>query len=269
MKLVVRGAQPRLQHMRVNLRRRQVGVAEHHLDHPQVRAALEQVRRERVPQDVRAEVARDAGLAAPYPLSTFQKPTRDSGPPSRALTNSQRRRLLAQQRRAGRRACSGAPSRRPRARAAPCAACPPCRCTSGIPRRGSDRRLAAARAPTREGRWRRAPRSAPCRAVRAASRCPAARAAGRLPRARETSAAPAQARGGCRSSAGLLSCFCSSGDEPIEPAHAGHRTRDRSRRQARRHQLPDKRFEIRPLERLTGRARVPRRTRRAVARSRA
>ena len=64
-KAIVDRAQPRLEHVRVDLRRRQIGVAEHHLDGAQVGAALEQVRRERVAQHVRAERARQAGARAP------------------------------------------------------------------------------------------------------------------------------------------------------------------------------------------------------------
>src|SRR6185312_8226095 len=41
MKLVVRRTQPRFEHVRVDLSRRQVGVPEHHLNHPQVGAAFE------------------------------------------------------------------------------------------------------------------------------------------------------------------------------------------------------------------------------------
>ena len=47
--------------MRVDLCRRQIGVAEHDLDRAQIGAPLEQVRGERVAQDVRAEVAAQAG----------------------------------------------------------------------------------------------------------------------------------------------------------------------------------------------------------------
>ena len=54
--LVVDRAQARLQHVRVNLRRRQIGVAQHHLDGPEIGAAFEQMRRERVPQHVRAQL---------------------------------------------------------------------------------------------------------------------------------------------------------------------------------------------------------------------
>src|SRR5436305_9724155 len=58
---VIHGLEARLQHVRVNLRGRQIGVAEHHLDRAQVGAALEQMRREGVPQGVRAERAREPG----------------------------------------------------------------------------------------------------------------------------------------------------------------------------------------------------------------
>ena len=51
-KLVVHRAQARIQDVRINLRRRQVGMAQHHLDRAQVGAALEQVRGKRMPQDV-------------------------------------------------------------------------------------------------------------------------------------------------------------------------------------------------------------------------
>src|SRR5258705_7602511 len=63
MKTVVHRPHPLLQHVGVNLRRRQIGVAEHHLDGAEIRAALEQVRRERMPQHVRAERPSEAGAA--------------------------------------------------------------------------------------------------------------------------------------------------------------------------------------------------------------
>ena len=49
--------------MRVDLRRRDVGVAEHLLQRAQVAAAGEQMRRERVAQRVRAHPALQAGAA--------------------------------------------------------------------------------------------------------------------------------------------------------------------------------------------------------------
>ena len=56
--------QARLEHVRVDLRRRQIGVPEHRLDRAQIRAALEQVRREGMPQHVRRQMTADAGLLA-------------------------------------------------------------------------------------------------------------------------------------------------------------------------------------------------------------
>ena len=52
----------RLVHVRVDLCRRQVGVPEHHLDRAQVSAAVEQVGRKRVPEDVRLSRRVDARL---------------------------------------------------------------------------------------------------------------------------------------------------------------------------------------------------------------
>src|SRR3954465_8880246 len=60
---IVGGPQPRLEHVRVDLRRGQIGVTEHQLNRAQIGAALEEVRRERVPQDVRADRRRQSGGA--------------------------------------------------------------------------------------------------------------------------------------------------------------------------------------------------------------
>jgi hypothetical protein len=46
-------AQPARRHVRVDLRRRNVGVAEERLDDSEVRSAAEQVRGERMPEHVR------------------------------------------------------------------------------------------------------------------------------------------------------------------------------------------------------------------------
>src|SRR5690349_10834911 len=64
MKTVVDRTQTRFEDVRVDLRRREVGVAEHQLNGAQVGAALEQMRRERMPQHVRAQRARELRLAA-------------------------------------------------------------------------------------------------------------------------------------------------------------------------------------------------------------
>src|SRR5207247_3804482 len=55
---IVDGSEPGRQHMRVNLRRRQIGVAEHQLNRAQVGAPLEQVGRKRMAEDVWADRAR-------------------------------------------------------------------------------------------------------------------------------------------------------------------------------------------------------------------
>src|SRR4051812_47259880 len=51
---VVDRAQPCFENMCVDLSGRQIGMAEHHLNRAQVGAAVEQVGRKRVPQDMRA-----------------------------------------------------------------------------------------------------------------------------------------------------------------------------------------------------------------------
>src|SRR5262249_35011409 len=63
-KLVIHRPETRLQNVRVDLRGRQIGVAEHHLDRAEIGASLEEVRRKRMSQHVRAQAARDAGLDA-------------------------------------------------------------------------------------------------------------------------------------------------------------------------------------------------------------
>src|SRR6202030_1847672 len=60
-KTVVDGPQPRFEHVRVDLRGREVGVAQHHLDGAQIGAALEQVRGERVTNDMGTERWRQSG----------------------------------------------------------------------------------------------------------------------------------------------------------------------------------------------------------------
>src|SRR6185369_12903978 len=55
MKAVVDRAHPLLQHMRVDLRRRQIGVAKHHLNGSQIGTTFEQMGGERMLECVRAE----------------------------------------------------------------------------------------------------------------------------------------------------------------------------------------------------------------------
>ena len=63
-RLEVQLPSPPIGYVRVQLRRREVGMAEHLLNGAEVGAALEQVRRERVAQQVRMDAARlEAGRA--------------------------------------------------------------------------------------------------------------------------------------------------------------------------------------------------------------
>src|SRR5438874_1146596 len=56
MKLPVDCLQALLVHVRVNLRRRNIGVPEHFLDDPEIRAVAEEMGREAVPQQVRINI---------------------------------------------------------------------------------------------------------------------------------------------------------------------------------------------------------------------
>src|SRR5215468_5905439 len=58
---VVDGPEARFEDVRVNLRRRQIRVAKHHLNRPKIGAAFEQMRRKRVADHVRAQRARQTG----------------------------------------------------------------------------------------------------------------------------------------------------------------------------------------------------------------
>src|SRR5262249_41963696 len=62
MKTIVYVPQPRFQHVRVDLGGRQIGVAEHQLNRAQVGAALEEVRRKGMADDVRTERPRQLRL---------------------------------------------------------------------------------------------------------------------------------------------------------------------------------------------------------------
>ncbi len=73
MELPVHGLKPLLIDMRVYLRRGNVGVAQHLLDDPQIRAVSEQMRCETVPEKVRIHVLFQSGALRvflhdlPYP----------------------------------------------------------------------------------------------------------------------------------------------------------------------------------------------------------
>jgi hypothetical protein len=56
-KFVVHGAQPRFEHVRVDLRRREIRMTEHELNHTKVGASFEQMRRERMAQHMGAQIA--------------------------------------------------------------------------------------------------------------------------------------------------------------------------------------------------------------------
>ena len=72
--------------MRVDLRGSDIGVAKHHLYTSQIRASLQQMRRKRMPQNVRAQFAITCPTAFPAPRKSFQKPCRVIRVP-RAVTN--------------------------------------------------------------------------------------------------------------------------------------------------------------------------------------
>lgn len=63
MKLAMHGFQSLLIDMRIDLRRRNVGVTEHFLDDAQIGAVPQQMRREAVPQKVRVNVLFQSGAS--------------------------------------------------------------------------------------------------------------------------------------------------------------------------------------------------------------
>ena len=115
--------QPRAVDMGVNLRRGDVGVAKQRLQHAQVGAARQQVRGERVAQDMRADpVGRNAGVARP-----FAGRSGTGGPGSDALAAGKQPQALAPA------TCSShvRPPPRRATKSAPAAPCRPCRAGSG------------------------------------------------------------------------------------------------------------------------------------------
>jgi hypothetical protein len=66
MKLPMYGLKPMLIDVRVNLRRRNIGVAEHFLDYAQVSAVSKQVRRETVPEKVGVNVFLQSGVPSMF-----------------------------------------------------------------------------------------------------------------------------------------------------------------------------------------------------------
>jgi hypothetical protein len=60
MKAIVQRTHSGIENVGIDLGRRQIGVAKHHLNRSQIGAALEQMRRKRVSQHVRADLGRES-----------------------------------------------------------------------------------------------------------------------------------------------------------------------------------------------------------------
>ncbi len=180
--LVIDRPHPLFEHVRVDLRRREIRVAEHHLDRAQIGAALEQVRRKRMPQHVRAERAATARLPRVALQDLPEPDARQAGPAAARVDEQPRALPLAEQRRPRVAQVPRAPTRAglvaDRDDALLVALS---RCTSGTTPRGSHRPGGGRRARRRASRWHRAARSARDRAARAACRRPAAPSADRPP----------------------------------------------------------------------------------------
>jgi hypothetical protein len=121
--LVVHPPEPRPGDLRVDLRGRDVGVPQHHLERPQVRAVLQQVRREGVPQGVRGQRRRDSRARGRSPRLAARRAAASS-PPARTERKCSRGPLVEPGR-----ADSVPPSHARGCRKAPGAACRPCRWT--------------------------------------------------------------------------------------------------------------------------------------------
>ena len=159
-------SQPRGLYPSVDLGRGDRGVAEQLLDRAQVRAAVQQVRRERVAQRVR----RDAPAAPAAWRAHTRRRRRTSEVESRRPDFDRNSARVASARR---RAPAGRASGSARARAAPArrsarsASCRPCPRRARARRRSRSRRGRGSRAPRRAGRRRRRARTARGRAARA------------------------------------------------------------------------------------------------------
>ena len=90
MESIVHRSQPRFEYVRVDLRRREVGVAEHQLNRAQIGAALEEVRSERVAQHMRADRSPQVCLA---PVLGEDLPEADAAQRPAARIQEQPRRL--------------------------------------------------------------------------------------------------------------------------------------------------------------------------------
>ena len=212
----IRASEPRGLYPSVNLRGRDAGVAEQLLDAAQVRAAVQEVRREAVAQRVRGGSAGDAGPLGPHPqppphvaraqrapgLAQEQSPLRAGGShlvlPPRMPARTPAPAVPARGR-------PGPPSARP-LRSARSASCGPCPRRATARRRDPRRRAPARPAPRRAARRRRPARTAPGRgsaAARPAGCSPAARRpprpAARAASAKSAAASPPDPRDSARS----------------------------------------------------------------------
>ena len=90
METVVNRLEPRLEDVGINLSGRQIGVTEHHLDGTQVGPAVQQMRRKRVSQDVRAQRSRQLRANA-VALQDLPKADPTEGSPSHVDEQARRR----------------------------------------------------------------------------------------------------------------------------------------------------------------------------------
>src|SRR5262245_19703518 len=88
MEALVDGPEPRLEDVRIDLCRRQIGVPEHHLNRAQISAALQQVRGVRMPEHMWTERSRQAGARA---VRLEDLPTADSAQRATAGVEKQAR----------------------------------------------------------------------------------------------------------------------------------------------------------------------------------
>ena len=152
-RLPIGGPQPGRRDVRVDLGRGEALVAEQLLDDPQVRAALEEVGRERVAQGVRRDALGEPGLAAQPVEPVAQAADARAAPPcgsGRPGSAARRRGGPAGAGRAARGVRRRGRRRAPRGRAARAARCAPCGpCRGRGSRRGAGRASRGPRPPAR------------------------------------------------------------------------------------------------------------------------
>src|SRR4030095_7783085 len=99
MKPVVHGSHTLREYVCVDLRGRQIGVPEHHLDGAKIRSALEEMRGERVPEDVRAERSAEACLTRVAFQDLPESNAREPGTSAARVDEEPRTASLTKQRR--------------------------------------------------------------------------------------------------------------------------------------------------------------------------